>query len=651
MKKIRITEKQASLLKKLKHINESEGEESGVKSVAVAMGDKVVRVVISGGNVPKIKDRIIQMVLRQDPQAKINFFDATGKIVGNVKDIKLDSIQRDLKMLDPTINVENKPISKSIKESFKKVKITQEQYNRIFTPKIIKEQVEIKGGHNRVDKAYKKDFQSLDVKNLGEDSFDIEKPNISVPKLPKEVGNREAPIHENADSFKHEISELIKFIYKKTESLSPYWEENGLTYDDICNKLLTNNILVDKGGVYELSKTLGTPEAAVNAVEETLKGIVKPKEVEQEIEEVGGYPAGAENDSNAPFNKPEPNLTVPKKVVNKQFEVIAYNPEIAILKNAKGELYVFDYYNLDKGELEPYAQIEKTFVGKDEEGQPDFDYGDFDVDADVIEAYVNDNIGKLTVGAGADDFESGVSIVKIDSGLKQELLNLFDKNKSIVKALSSIEEEIKPENILPILKKQLEPPINPVKKTPEAIKAALAKKKAEEMSRRKETGEIEEMTSAGSSATGGSSGPFVGPMNAPVIKRQMPETPVVSEMTSGTGSVGPYDANALPNIDRDGTFKKGKKTKAETKTQWAGGSFVELDNCTKLNNNKAAENGKCSTGAIDNVVKIKKTKGNINAPSLSENEIYGQIAKKTGKSIEAVKFIIESKISKTSNFQ
>ena len=49
-----------------------------------------------------------------------------------------------------------------------------------------------------------------------------------------------------------------------------------------------------------------------------------------------------------------------------------------------------------------------------------------------------------------------------------------------------------------------------------------------------------------------------------------------------------------------------------------GGEFVEFDDCTKLNNNKEAQKGGCSTGAIDNVVKLKKTPRNVNAPSLSK---------------------------------
>jgi len=59
---------------------------------------------------------------------------------------------------------------------------------------------------------------------------------------------------------------------------------------------------------------------------------------------------------------------------------------------------------------------------------------------------------------------------------------------------------------------------------------------------------------------------------------------------------------------------------ATDKTQWAGGAFVEFDDCTKLNNNKEAQKGGCSTGAVDNVVKLKKTTSNVNAPSLGKKQ-------------------------------
>jgi len=45
-------------------------------------------------------------------------------------------------------------------------------------------------------------------------------------------------------------------------------------------------------------------------------------------------------------------------------------------------------------------------------------------------------------------------------------------------------------------------------------------------------------------------------------------------------------------------------------TSWPDGAFVEFDNCVKLNNNKVAQNGGCSTGD-SGVVKLKKTKGSV----------------------------------------
>ena len=130
--------------------------------------------------------------------------------------------------------------------------------------------------------------------------------------------------------------------------------------------------------------------------------------------------------------------------------------------------------------------------------------------------------------------------------------------------------------------------------------------------------QVEETTTAASS------GAFVAPMGS-VNKREMPvdtndlDVPVVRETTT-TQSAGnfQYDANALPGINRDGSFKTPKKTKAQTKTQYADGAFVDFNDCTKLNNKPAGAG--CSQGAVDKVVKYKKSKGNINAPSLSEGK-------------------------------
>jgi len=60
----------------------------------------------------------------------------------------------------------------------------------------------------------------------------------------------------------------------------------------------------------------------------------------------------------------------------------------------------------------------------------------------------------------------------------------------------------------------------------------------------------------------------------------------------------------------------------------------------QLNNNKSAQKGKCSQGAIDNVVKTHKTKDSVISKS-----IYETIAKKTGRDINEIKKIIALKLN------
>jgi len=78
---------------------------------------------------------------------------------------------------------------------------------------------------------------------------------------------------------------------------------------------------------------------------------------------------------------------------------------------------------------------------------------------------------------------------------------------------------------------------------------------------------------------------------------------------------------------------------AQTDTQWPDGHFVEFDDCTKYNNNKKAQNGGCSTGAVDNVVKTKGSKNSV----ISDSSIYESIAKETGRTAEEVKSILDRK--------
>jgi len=732
MKKIKITEAQAKLLG-IKYITENELE-SGLKSVGTSIGEVIIRAVISGDNVPRLKDRIIQIVKRHDKDANINFFEVTNKIVGQIKEIKLSAIKRDLKDLDPTIIIENKPLTKNL------VKITKEQYDRLVKSGLIKE-------NSNIDDSFKKAFAGKNIENLkpvSEDNFNITNPNTSVPKLSKSIGNNELPVHENSgdDDLKKETLELLKYLYRKSETISPFWGEKGLSYDEICKVLLDKNLIVSKDGKYEVSKTSDNPELAKQAIENELRSMIKPENKEMvsepELEtEASDLPAGAEHDSNAPWNKKD-DYSSPIKPKESKLEglTLIENDYIAILEGPDGSRYAFNYYGVDKPNLGKYASLERTWVGKDEEGKDEYEYSDdFNVTPEVIANYVNDNLSSLDKGEGIDDYNDGVSLVKIDEPLKQKLLALYDKNKNINEFFGVSEDEDKTSHDIAKDKISSSLPISSSKpKTdPEILRNKIADLRAKELENRKKsdleeidftkqgpkfnegdyvkyiqgdldietwygiitriidldgdyayrinsyhkdknTGKIWDHTpktnekyeavlrpSTGefynklkseyslqlAETTSASSGAFTAPMGgADVVKREMPNTPVVGETTVAGAGNFQYDTPGLANVGRNGEFKKGPKTKAQSKTQYAGGSFVETSSCTKLNNNKEAQNGKCSQGAVDGVVKQKKTNGSIISPSLGENSIYESIAKKTGRTIDDIKIIINSKKNK-----
>ena len=744
MKKIKITEHQA---KKLGIINEN--EDNGLKSVNSLLGANFTTIVIEGPTVAKNKEFILARTKKFDPENTLNFFEATGKIVGKVDEKKLKDIANEITKFDSSISVKKKDPIKKLSERKNTVKITKEQYNRIFASNLFESM-------NSTDKIFKKEFSGKNIENLAEDEFDITKPNTSIPGSAQ--GKFGKDIVESSENIKQEASELRKYLYGKSNELSPFWSENNITYGEICDVLKSKNIIVDENGIYKLSKSLGSPEKAIVALENELSNLVNSKSKnttgKQMETEDSRLPFGAAEDPRAPYNSVD-NATKPIEPKQKQLEVLAKNNEIAILKSRTGELFLFEFNNVDRNNYMDYASVTRRYVGKDEDGNPDYEYDkDFEIDSDVISNYVNDNIKSLNVGEGISGWEDGYDLIKMDDELKNEIINLYDKDKNIISVLSNLGESFKE---LDDLKNNIHQPDKDKKvMDKEAITKKLEILKQQELDRRKKFGEISEENEVSTLAispemaqnfdeedyswwsdrykdingfrprttnkelidwvnntfklendeykliknleettSAASSGAFTGPMTMEPIKRELPEIPVIgeglgdgythfaifkdsnkiangwdykdndndeikyyvgldlkdqypenkpseflivsknnllkrgidpsvmdnwyqptlNETTSGSGSMGAYDANALPGIKRDGSFKKSSKTNAQKKTQYAGGSFVAFNDCTKLNN-KPAGSG-CSQGAVDGVVKLKKTSGNINAPSLS----------------------------------
>lgn len=607
-----------------------------------------------------------------------------------------------------------------------KVKLTQEQFDRIFTSGLIKESEEVKGGLTRVDKTFKKEFGGKKIQNLGENDFNIQHPNPALPTSTQ--GKFGKP---STSDLKKETIDLIKYMYRKDENFSSFWGDHGLTYEEICDSLINKKMVVAENGKYSISKSVGSAQEAIEMIENALKEMIGG----DDITELSNYPTGAEFDSRAPWNQEEPKYTQTIKPQQTHFSLITMNPEIAILKSDDG-MYVFYHYDLGENELSPYTEMEQYAVGRDEDGDVEYEYGDFEKTPEGLEGYINDNINNVKSGEGLDSYEEGAELVKIDDELRNYLLSLFDKDMNITKALDSVNENIEtPEERMARIKKVIADKRAASQKY-EADRIAkldaqnaLDTARAEEKMRQQmmtpdepdeDEGEASPDTFFGlpwdqveETTTAASSGSFVAPIGAQVISKTDNDinnlnVPVIGENegvnnnythfaifkengkiatgwdysdlydeeekkfdnfsikeyvkqdivdmfpenkpsdfklvtkgylqkngidlsdvnnwhnvasiseTTTTQSAGnfQYDANAFPNIRRDGSFVKERD--ATTKTQYPNGSFVDFNDCVKLNN-KPSGSG-CSAGAVDNVVKLKKTSGNIISPSLSESK-------------------------------
>jgi hypothetical protein len=472
----------------------------------------------------------------------------------------------------------------------KKVKITKEQYNKLVKTGMVKESM------NQVDKTFKSAFAGKKVNSL---KYVPEEKIVTGPKF-----NLNKPLQK----IKEEVNSLLEYIYGLNENFSNFWESHNLTYEDLCEALEAKGYLIKKEGAYKVSKKYGDANSVKEAICGTLTEMLSP------IEEADNLPAGAEFDSRAPYNREEPK-TVRGEKPNKKFVEIKYsNQEIAILRDLNtSELYAFYYGDIDSKSFEPYAE---RYGYTDPEG--DIEYNeDFEIDDDTIENYVNDNFAKLSKGSGVEDFESGkTDLVMIDEDLKDELLHLYDKDSRLVMILEPIAEDYdrKPKHVrTPEEQKKLDYFVNGI----------IGKEKKDKENINPDQLELDLDEETGAASSGSYTGLFSPSSETPEEYDEENLPPVVTETDlAGVGNIG-YDNPGFVGISRDGKYPTNpKKTKAQKNTQWAGGAFVEMDDCTKLNNNKKAQNGGCSTGAVDNVVKLKKTKSNINAPSLSEAKKY-----------------------------
>jgi len=135
------------------------------------------------------------------------------------------------------------------------------------------------------------------------------------------------------------------------------------------------------------------------------------------------FPAGAQHDDNAPYNEKE--KSPGQKASSNKYGVVWYgeNAGITLVEDDAGNLYGFNTDSIDIGDYAPYASREEELIGF-EDGIPDVEYGEWELDGDIIENYINDNIESISIGNGLDDFDSGANMALVDDAFRQDLIGL-----------------------------------------------------------------------------------------------------------------------------------------------------------------------------------------------------------------------------------
>lgn len=142
------------------------------------------------------------------------------------------------------------------------------------------------------------------------------------------------------------------------------------------------------------------------------------------------YPAGAEHDSNAPWNQRDPEYVrgVDLKPSEIKFEVVNSDySAVAVLKDkSTGEIYALPFDSSDD-EFKDYMAVDREYIGRDEDGDAEYEY-DWDnaeVDDEAIEAFASDEAKYKGIGKGLEDFEDG-KIAPMDAEVAKEVISLYD---------------------------------------------------------------------------------------------------------------------------------------------------------------------------------------------------------------------------------
>lgn len=477
----------------------------------------------------------------------------------------------------------------------KKVKITQDQYNRLLNQ--ISESFNIKDDGidiNRVNKTVKREMSKISEY----EKLDITKP---VPGIPNSKMKMKKEIREGGEILPELLEKFNNLVYNNLsqEGLSTFFVKNGITWGDLMAYLTSVGILgVAAGGVIKIKNILGKKYTSNEEKEADLPEIAQKavQKIEQDKEKIittynaeeGGRPTDLDSKMAAQSRPDSGWKATPKgfnpnqhrpwsneekseedMVVKENFKPVYLGEEIAILNGPDG-MYVLYFDEIE-----------------------DLQIADENVSIEDVARHINKNVETLKIGDGLKDWRDlDFDLIKIDEELKEKLINLYDKDKELIKILHKLEEMTTTSSSGVVVGKM-----------------GMAQKK--------------NITRGYTPAD-------------QINKMINDEELAIYEMTAtgGPSAPNPQGQYVQPKI----WAKDMKNWRGAKKTLYPKGEMVKFDPCTKLNNNKKAQQGKCSQGAVDNVVKTYKTKGSV----ISDDAIFETISKKTGKTIEEIKKIIKT---------
>lgn len=420
----------------------------------------------------------------------------------------------------------------------------------------------------------------------------------------------------------HLVQFLKHFVNDPSQAgLDPIWVKMGVTWGDFKAALIGVGLAVPVViGTSETIKLVGKSDfmralqkGALKALYRILTGEKYQKPVKDEsmslgddleLTEVGdgSYPAGADN-SAAPWNQPDgeaeeqTQYLEPEKIV---LPLVYYNPNedgIAVFKHGEQLLvFISGYFNGEQ--LEQYGQFPSP--KRNDEAAND--------EAHVIENFINDMVlkGKIKPQKYSDKFYETNYLTLVDDNVKAFCQKLYHGDARLMDVLNGVSEST----------------------TTGSVGGAYVTPKIWANSPKDMRFANDPMYKGGKIVEDNTESylRFAAEMDLYVF------APNQKQATAQLAQIIKYLDKKLPDSRaRVMALKEVPFGKIGESVERPG--QIEFDDCTKFNNNTEAQDGGCSVGAVDNVVKVKES-------------LYLEVAKKTGRPISEIKAIIEANFNK-----